>query len=125
MYDVNNVFAKIIRGEIPCKRIAEDEYFLSFYDIKPKAPIHALVIPNGAYENAHDFTGNALPEEIVGFWKGVNTTINILSLSQNGYRLVVNNGKHSHQEVLHFHVHILGGHDLGPKHAMTTFTEKL
>lgn len=114
MYDTNNIFAKIIRGEIPCKKIDESEHFLSFHDIHPKAPIHALAIPKGTYENAHAFTNKATVDEIIGFWKGVNTTVALLNLAQNGYRLITNTGLHSHQEVPHFHVHILGGHNLGP-----------
>ncbi len=119
MYDQNNIFAKILRGDIACQKIAEDKHFLSFHDVHPKAPTHALVIPKGSYENAHDFTTHASEEEIVGFWKGVNTTVTTLNLTQDGYRLIANTGPHSRQEVPHFHVHILGGHDLGPKMVMS------
>lgn len=119
MYDTNNVFAKILRSEIPCKKIAEDDYFLSFHDLHPKAPTHALVIPKGHYENAHHFTTNASSEELVGFWMGVNATIATLNLTQDGYRLIANTGVHGCQEVPHFHVHILGGHNLGPKMVMS------
>lgn len=115
MYDTNNIFAKILREEIPCEKVEEDKYFLSFHDIHPKAPIHALVIPKGFYENAHDFASKATLEEIVGFWHGINITVTKLNLTQNGYRLISNTGLHGRQEVSHFHVHILGGHDLGPK----------
>lgn len=115
MYDTNNIFAKILRAELPCKKIDEDRYFLSFYDIHPKATIHALVIPKGAYKNMHDFMHEATTDEIVGFWNGVNTTIAKLHLTQNGYRIIANTGVHGRQEVPHFHIHILGGHDLGQK----------
>ena len=115
MYDQNNIFAKILRGEIPCQKIADGPYFLSFHDIAPKAPVHALVVPTGFYENAHDFAANASTDEIVGFWKGISTTIEVLALTKNGYRLITNTGTHGRQDVPHFHIHILGGHDLGPK----------
>lgn len=119
MYDTNNIFAKILRSEIPCRKIDEDKYFLSFYDIHPKAPIHALVIPKGPYENLHDFINKASTDKIAGFWKGVNTTVTFLNLTQNGYRTIINTGLHSRQEVPHFHVHLLGGQDLGPKMVMS------
>lgn len=112
-YDHNNIFAKIIRGEIPAKKIHEDEWVLSFYDLYPKRRIHALVIPKGAYIALSDFTQQATTEEIIGFWQGVETTIKLLQLLPNGYRLVTNNGAHGHQEVPHFHVHILGGEPVG------------
>lgn len=118
MYDQNNIFAKILREEIPCRKIAEDQYFLSFYDIAPKTTIHALVVPTGPYINAHDFASTASTEEIVGFWKGVNATIHALDLTHDGYRLITNTGLHGRQEVPHFHVHVLGGQDLGPKIVM-------
>ena len=119
MYDQNNIFAKILRSEIPCKKIAEDQYFLSFHDIAPKAALHALVIPTGHYKNAHDFTSRSSTDEIVGFWKGVNTTIDALNVAQNGYRLITNTGTDGRQDVPHFHIHILGGQDLGPKIVMS------
>jgi len=119
MYDTNNIFAKILRKEISCKKIEENEYFLSFHDLHPKAPSHALIIPKGSYVNAHDFTNRASPQEIIGFWKGVNTTISSLDLDKNGYRLIANTGIHARQEVSHFHVHLLGGNDLGSKMVMS------
>lgn len=115
MYDQHNIFAKILRGDIPCQKIAKNEWFLSFHDIAPNAAIHALVIPTGPYENLHDFIGNALPDEITHFWKGVETTIELLSLKENGYRIIANTGTDGQQEVPHFHVHILGGQNLGAK----------
>ncbi len=119
MYDTNNIFAKILRKEISCNKIEEDEYFLSFHDLHPKAPSHALIIPKGSYLNAHDFSARASAEEIIGFWKGVNTTITALNLTQNGYRIIANTGIHGRQEIPHFHVHLLGGHDLGSKMVMS------
>jgi diadenosine tetraphosphate (Ap4A) HIT family hydrolase len=115
MYDQNNIFAKILRGEIPAKKISQGPYYLSFYDIAPKAPVHALVIPTGAYLNADDFADKAAPDEIIGFYKGLSATIEMLGLKANGYRLISNTGIHGRQDVPHFHIHILGGHDLGPK----------
>lgn len=125
MYDQNNIFAKILRDEIPAKKIAQGQYYLSFYDIAPKAPIHALIIPTGTYQNAHEFSAKASAEEIVGFYKGVDATIDVLGLKADGYRLISNTGTYGRQDVPHFHIHILGGHDLGPKHAMTTFANDL
>jgi histidine triad (HIT) family protein len=115
VYDQNNVFAKILKGEIPAKKIAEGEHFLSFHDIAAKAPVHALVIPKGRYINAHDFANQASSEEITNFWQGVSTTISALELDKNGYRLISNTGLDGRQEVPHFHIHILGGKDLGTK----------
>jgi diadenosine tetraphosphate (Ap4A) HIT family hydrolase len=114
MYDTNNIFTKILRGEIPCKKVAEGNYFLSFYDINPKANTHVLVIPTGQYLNAHDFAKNATPEEQVGFWQGIDETIEILKIKENGYRLIMNTGINGRQEVPHMHMHILGGNDIGP-----------
>lgn len=115
MYDSNNIFAKILRAEIPAKKIAENEYFLSFHDIAAKAPVHALVIPKGNYINAHDFANKASDAEISNFWKGVSETITLLELQTNGYRLIANTGINGCQEVQHFHIHILGGTKLGAK----------
>lgn len=108
-YDAHNVFAKIIRKEIPCKAILETDHTLSFHDITPKAPVHALVIPKGAYQNAFDFHQQALADEILDFYKTVNDTIQALHLTEMGFRLVSNTGVHGRQEVLHYHMHILGG----------------
>ncbi|MBP5344117.1 MAG: histidine triad nucleotide-binding protein [Alphaproteobacteria bacterium] len=111
-YDVNNVFAKILRKEIPCKSIYEDDRVLSFYDINPKAKIHALVVVKGAYQDFSDFTTHATPEEMQGFLHGILATVEALNLTQDGYRLVLNTGKNSGQEVPHLHAHILGGEPL-------------
>mgnify|MGYP003385941057 CR=1 FL=1 len=112
-YDSNNVFAKILRGEIPCQRVYEDDYALAFKDINPKAPIHVLVIPKGAYSSVMDFTILASSEEIAAFFQTVTKVAEILKFSDGGFRLVVNNGPDSGEEVPHFHVHLIGGTRLG------------
>jgi len=112
-YDPNNIFAKILRGEIPCKKVYEDEFALAFDDINPQAPVHVLVIPKGPYVSLDDFTKNATMDEIGGFFRAVGTVARRLNLAQPGYRFLANHGAHAHQEVFHFHVHIFGGRDLG------------
>jgi len=112
-YDPANIFARILRGEIPCKRVHEDEFALAFHDINPLAPSHVLVIPKGAYVSAADFHAGATTEEIAGFWRAVSLVAKSLGLEATGYRLLANMGLHSGQEVPHFHVHILGGWPLG------------
>ena len=107
--DTNNVFAKILRGEIPNRTIYEDDFVLSFYDINPKAKIHALVIPKGAYINLQDFILHASKQEQEGFWQGLLTVVNKLGLEAAGYRLIFNTGRDSGQEVPHLHAHILAG----------------
>ena len=113
-YDPNNVFAKILRGEIPCKKIYEDQHSLAFHDINPQAKIHALVIPKRAYVSFDDFAERAEPAEIVGFVRAVGIVARKLGLQESGYRVLANHGAHAHQEVPHFHVHIFGGRPLGP-----------
>ncbi len=112
-YDDNNVFAKILRGEIPCKKLYEDDYALAFPDIHPKAPTHVLVLPKGRYISLADFGATASPEEITGFWRAVSHVAKQLGVEETGYRLICNAGPDSHQEVPHFHAHILGGRPLG------------
>jgi diadenosine tetraphosphate (Ap4A) HIT family hydrolase len=112
-YDPNNVFAKILRGEIPCKKVYEDEYALAFHDINPQAKVHALVIPKGAYVSFDDFSADASEAEIAGFMRAVGKVARQLGLAESGYRILANHGRHSHQEVPHFHVHIFGGQPLG------------
>lgn len=112
-YDPNNVFAKILRGEIPCKKVYEDDFALAFHDINPQAPVHVLVIPKGEYVNMDDFTAKATEAEIAGFWRAVGKTARQLGLVENGYRVLSNMGRHGHQEVEHLHVHIFGGRPLG------------
>lgn len=113
-YDSSNIFARILRGEIPCRKIAEDAYFLAFHDITPHAPVHVLVIPKGAFVDAQDFNKNAATEEIVGFYKGVAHVVDILGIHAAGFRQISNCGINGGQEVPHYHVHILGGAKLGP-----------
>jgi diadenosine tetraphosphate (Ap4A) HIT family hydrolase len=115
MYDQNNVFAKILRGELPAEKVYEDEYVLAFKDIHPAAPIHVLVIPKKPYCSFEEFITQASIQETSFFWKGVHETVKILDISKNGYRLVANTGPNSGQEVPHLHVHILAGRFLGPK----------
>ncbi|SRR5690606_2716084 len=113
-YDRNNVFARILRGELPCKKVYEDDFALAFHDINPQAPVHVLVIPKGEYVSMMDFTANAPAELVVGFIRAVGETARILGLEENGYRILANAGLHSHQEVPHLHIHIFGGKPLGP-----------
>jgi histidine triad (HIT) family protein len=112
-YDHDNIFARILRGEIPCKRVYEDDYALAFHDINPLAPVHVLVIPKGEYVSMDDFAGKASTEAIAGFFRAVGETARKLGLPLDGYRFLANTGAHGHQEVPHFHVHIFGGAPLG------------
>ena len=108
-YDPNNVFARILRGEIPCNKVYEDEAALAFHDINPQAPVHVLVIPKGAYVSWDDFTAKASAQEIADFMSAVGAVTRQLGVDGPGYRLMVNMGGHGHQEVPHLHVHIFGG----------------
>jgi histidine triad (HIT) family protein len=112
-YDRDNVFAKILRGEIPCKRVYEDEHALAFHDINPLAPVHVLVIPKGEYVAMDDFASKASTETIAGFFRAVGEVARELGLAESGYRFLANTGAHGRQEVPHFHVHIFGGAPLG------------
>ena len=112
-YDENNVFAKILRGEIPCKKVFEDDYVLAFHDINPMAPTHVLVIPKGSYVSLDDFTAKASAAEIEGFFRAVGKVARDLGVAESGYRIIANIGAHGHQEVPHLHVHIFGGAQLG------------
>jgi histidine triad (HIT) family protein len=113
MYDHNNIFAKILRGEIPCTRVYEDEFVLAFKDINPQATIHALVIPKGPYIDMNDFSANAKSDEIEGLIRGLGKVADILGVSTSGYRYLGNNGRDGGQEVPHLHFHIFGGEKLG------------
>jgi diadenosine tetraphosphate (Ap4A) HIT family hydrolase len=113
VYDENNVFARILRGEIPCERLYEDEFALAFPDIRPQAPCHVLVIPKGQYVSITDFGAKATPEEITGFFRAVSLVAEKMGVAGSGYRMIANAGPDSRQEVPHFHVHILGGRRLG------------
>ena len=113
-YDDQNVFAKILRGEIPNRTVYEDEWALAFHDIAPQAPVHILVIPKGAYVGWDDFSERASVEEIAGFVRAVGQVARDNGLVAPGYRLLANIGRHGHQEVPHLHVHLFGGRPLGP-----------
>ena len=115
-YDDNNIFAKILRGEIPCDKIYEDDFVLSFYDINPQKKIHALVIPKGKYIDLDDFSLNATSEEMVGLLKGINKVATNLGISTNagkGYRALTNISNNGGQEVPHLHFHLFGGEKVG------------
>ena len=115
-YDDNNIFAKILRGEIPCKKIYEDEYVLSFYDINPQKKIHALVIPKGKYIDLDDFASNASEKDILGLIKGINKVAKKLQISSDtgkGYRALANISEYGGQEVPHLHFHLFGGEKVG------------
>ena len=115
-YDENNVFAKILKGEIPCKKIYEDEFVLSFYDINPQKKIHALVIPKGKYVDLDDFSAKASSNEMVGLLKGISIVAKNLKISVDtgkGYRALANIGEHGGQEVPHLHFHLFGGERVG------------
>ena len=114
LYDTNNIFAKILRAEIPFKKLDECDHTLTFYDINPQAPIHVLIIPKGAYLDMDDFAQNASTEEKVAFLEAIGNAANLTGASENGYRLITNIGGFGHQEIPHLHAHILGGEPIGP-----------
>jgi histidine triad (HIT) family protein len=113
-YDESNIFGKILRGELPCKKVYEDEWALAFHDINPLAPVHILVIPKGPYVSWDDFSDKASDAEIAGFVRAVGKVARDQQLVVGGYRLLANTGKRAGQEVPHLHVHIFGGQPLGP-----------
>ncbi len=113
-YDDTNIFARILRGDIPCQKVYEDDFALAFHDINPQAPIHVLVIPKGRYVSMADFTASAPADLIAGFFCAVGKVAADLGLPEHGYRLLANAGHHAHQEVPHLHVHLFGGKPLGP-----------
>jgi histidine triad (HIT) family protein len=113
MYDKNNIFAKILRGEIPCHKIYEDKFSLAFKDINPQAKVHVLVIPKGAYVDMNDFAANAKSDEIEGLIRALGKVASILGVSTSGYRYLCNNGRDGGQEVPHLHFHIFAGEKLG------------
>ena len=112
-YDDDNVFAKILRGDIPCRKAFEDDWAFAFHDIAPQAPVHVLVVPKGRYCSFADFSAQASPEEIAGFTRALGQVARDLGLEALGYRIIVNMGEHSGQEVPHYHAHILAGRPLG------------
>jgi diadenosine tetraphosphate (Ap4A) HIT family hydrolase len=113
-YDESNVFAKILRGELPSRKVYEDEWALAFHDINPLAPVHILVIPKGPYVSWDDFSAKASDPEIAGFVRAVGKVARDQQLVVQGYRLLTNTGKRAGQEVPHLHVHVFGGQPLGP-----------
>ena len=113
-YDPGNIFARILRKEIPAHTVYEDDFALAFHDIAPQAPIHVLVIPKGPYVSIADFGATASPDEITGFWRAVSKIAEEQGLTREGFRLISNSGPNSGQEVPHFHVHLFGGAALGP-----------
>ncbi len=113
-YDANNIFARILRGEIPFQKVYEDEYVLAFNDISPQKPVHILVIPKGAYVSHDDFSARASDTEIAAFTRAVGEIARTAGVAESGYRLIANAGINGGQEVPHYHVHILGGADVGP-----------
>lgn len=113
-YDSNNVFAKILRGEIPVKKAYEDEFALAFHDINPQAPVHILIIPKGPYATYREFIATADEAEVIGFHRAVGKTIEAAEVSVRGYRLISNAGLDANQEVPHYHIHLLSGRPLGP-----------
>ena len=116
-YNKDNIFAKILRGEIPCKKIYEDEYVLAFHDINPQKKVHVLVIPRGEYVDLDDFSSKASEKEISGLVKGISIVAKKIGVSDEvkggGYRTLVNVGENGEQEVLHLHFHIFGGEKVG------------
>jgi len=112
-YDDANIFARILRAEIPAKKVYEDAWAVAFHDINPQAPVHVLVIPKGKYVSFADFTASAPAEEIAGFMRAVGRVAKDLGLEASGYRLLFNMGEDSGQEVPHLHVHLFGGRPLG------------
>ena len=112
-YDNDNIFAKILRGEIPCNKVFEDDHSLAFHDIQPQAPVHVLVIPKGAYVSMDDFSATASDAELTSFSRAIGQVARDLGLVENGYRILANNGEDSHQEVPHLHMHIFAGQNLG------------
>jgi histidine triad (HIT) family protein len=112
-YDRNNIFARLLRGEIPCNKVYEDAHVLAFHDISPQSPTHVLVIPKGEYVSYDDFSQNASPEEIAALIRAVGQIAREQGVAESGYRILANTGPAAHQEVPHFHVHLFGGRDLG------------
>ena len=113
LYDVDNIFAKILRSELPCDKILENETAMAFSDINPQAQIHILVIPKNPYINIYDFTKNATNKEHENFWKLVNGVIDKFKVEREGFRIITNSGNNGNQDVPHFHVHLLAGQNLG------------
>lgn len=112
-YDENNIFAKILRGEIPCNKVFENDHVLAFADIAPQKKIHVLVIPKGAYVDLADFGAHGSAEEVTAFYKAVSVIADEHGLTEKGFRAIANAGDFGGQEVPHFHLHLLGGEPVG------------
>jgi diadenosine tetraphosphate (Ap4A) HIT family hydrolase len=112
-YDKNNVFAKIVRGEIPSKKVFEDKELLAIHDISAAAPVHVLIMPKGEYISFDDFTRNAPLETVTHFFKTIPHIARMCGVEKTGYRIITNHGEHASQSVPHFHMHLLGGRALG------------
>jgi histidine triad (HIT) family protein len=112
-YDHNNVFARILRGEIPCNKVYEDEHVLAFHDVSPQSPTHILVIPKGEYVSLDDFAEKASEAEMAALVRTLGQLARAQGVAETGYRVLANTGAAAHQEVPHFHVHLFGGRDLG------------
>jgi histidine triad (HIT) family protein len=113
-YDHSNVFARILRGELPCNKVYEDEHVLAFRDINPQAPVHIVVIPKGEYISVDDFSANASAAEVAAFMRAIGRIARAEGVAETGYRILANHGAAAHQDVMHFHLHLFGGCDLGP-----------
>ncbi len=112
-YDDSNIFARILRGEIPCKKVYENDHALAFHDIHPQAPVHVLIIPKGRYVSAEDFGANASPAEAKGLAEAISAVARLTGVAETGFRTLSNAGVNGHQEVPHYHVHVVGGRPLG------------
>jgi histidine triad (HIT) family protein len=113
-YDRNNVFARILRGELPCDRVYEDDYVLAFRDIQPQTPTHVILIPKGEYVSVDDFSEKASDAELAAFMRAIGRIAKQEGVAESGYRILANHGRAAHQEVAHFHLHLFAGRDLGP-----------
>jgi histidine triad (HIT) family protein len=114
-YDRNNIFARLLRGEIPCTKVYEDAHVLAFRDIQPQAPSHVVLIPKGEYVSADDFSANASDAELAAFMRAIAKIAKSEGIVEGGYRILSNHGKAAHQQVPHFHLHLFGGRDLGAR----------
>jgi histidine triad (HIT) family protein len=114
-YDRTNIFARILRGEIPCTKVYEDEHVLAFRDIQPQAPSHVVLIPKGEYVSADDFSATASDAELAAFMRAIARIAKLEGIVEGGYRIVSNHGRAAHQQVQHFHLHLFGGRDLGAR----------
>jgi histidine triad (HIT) family protein len=113
-YDRSNVFARILRGELPCTKVYEDQHVLAFRDINPQAPTHIVLIPKGEYVSVDDFSQQASDAELAAFMRALARIAQAEGVTDGGYRILSNHGEAAHQEVPHFHLHLFGGRDLGP-----------